>query len=114
MAPITAPAPDLGACVTTASFVQTWRGTATCCTTGVLEMTRARMSMAEAGAAPRAAAVAAAPMNVLTSMLFMSWPLFSNALRKPDRCGKPPARAGHFPILVTGSRFKARSSVAGL
>lgn len=39
----------LGACVITVLVSQTPDATATCCTTGVLEITRARMSMADAG-----------------------------------------------------------------
>jgi hypothetical protein len=41
MAPITAPAPLLGASETTAEVLQTWRGTAICWITAVLVMTRA-------------------------------------------------------------------------
>ena len=52
--------------------LQTCRGTATCCTTGVLEITRAMMSMADAGNAASRAAVATAEM---TSVFFMIDPL---------------------------------------
>ena len=40
MPPITAPAPELGCCTAMGWSLQTWRGTATCWTTGVLEITR--------------------------------------------------------------------------
>ena len=68
MAPMSAPAPELGDCVMTGWLLHTWRGTATCCTTGVLEITRARMSMAEAGTAARPAAAASVER---TSAFFM-------------------------------------------
>ena len=75
MAPISAPAPDLGACVMTASLVQTWRGTATCCTTGVVEITRAKISMAVAGMDARAATATVEPVSVVSNICFMSNPL---------------------------------------
>jgi hypothetical protein len=53
-------------------LLQTWRGTATCCTTGVLEITRAMMSSAEAGKAANAEAAATEEM---TSAFFMIVPL---------------------------------------
>ena len=40
MAPMAAPAPDFWLGAITCEEVQTWRGTATCWMTGVLEMTR--------------------------------------------------------------------------
>ena len=40
MAPNTAPAPELGCCTTIGWLLHTWRGTATCWITGVLEITR--------------------------------------------------------------------------
>ncbi len=51
MAPNTAPAPELGCCTTIGWLLHTWRGTATCWITGVLEITRPTSSTAKTGPA---------------------------------------------------------------
>jgi hypothetical protein len=81
----------------TAAWLHTWRGTATCCTAGVLEMTRARMSTADAGTDAMAAPAATAEATmVLTNACVMSEPLFQ------------------LLILVNQTCLKRQSSVAGL
>jgi hypothetical protein len=94
-------------------LLHTWRGTATCCTTGVLEITRARMSMADTGADAIAAAATADPTIVFTSMVFMSEPLFQRTDQVEPLWRADPA-CQRLQILRNQTGFEAQSSVAGL
>jgi hypothetical protein len=70
-APNAKPAPDLGASVVTVWPLHTYRGTAICSTTGVLEITRPVISTADAFMPRSDAAAAESKVNVEMSLIFI-------------------------------------------